>query len=319
MVMGVAVVEVFAPSPDFRYVGLEPAQARKLGVMGAALGLGAGVALAMSGTGLRHAVFAGALASLMSALALRGAGGTIPAPGGARMGIVPWGVLVETDDETPRILRWAAVRRVDVETSRAFSLLAGTALSSRVVVETEHDRFVGEALGVVQLERLIEHLGAYAEEQSRPLALDLEGTRAAEVSEPECEALLSSAYGWLDTANASTKLSLPPAGYRRTCAMAPSTQAIEVLRRVLRDRTPKTSDPRAFAAVVAAEVHASALAPELIQLTQCPHPLVAAFARQAARKLGVALAKTGTLDELAPFLFEGERARLDAWVESRPI
>jgi hypothetical protein len=64
-------------------------------------------------------------------------------------------------------------------------------------------------------------------------------------------------------------------------------------------------------------VHAIALVPELVQLTQCPHPLVAAFAKQAARKLGAARAKTGTLDEVAPFLFEGERARLDAWIERR--
>ena len=100
----------------------------------------------------------------------------------------------------------------------------------------------------------------------------------------------------------------------RNQALTPTPRAIEVLRRILRDRTPKAADPRAFAAVVAAELHARELVPELVALTQCPHPLVAAVARQAARKLGAACAQTGTLDEVAPFLFEADRARLDAWV-----
>jgi hypothetical protein len=78
----------------------------------------------------------------------------------------------------------------------------------------------------------------------------------------------------------------------------------------------KRADPRAFAAVVAAELNAAELAPELVALTQCPHPLVAAVARQAARKLGVPKARTGTLDEVAPFLWEGDRARLDAWIRA---
>jgi hypothetical protein len=86
-----------------------------------------------------------------------------------------------------------------------------------------------------------------------------------------------------------------------------------VLRRILRDRTPKPSDPRAFAAVVAAELHATELVPELVALAQCPHPLIAAVARQAARRLGAPRSKTGTLDELSPFLFESDRIGLEAW------
>ena len=60
---------------------------------------------------------------------------------------------------------------------------------------------------------------------------------------------------------------------------------------------------------------ATELVPELMSLTQCPHPLVAAFAKQAARKLGAPSAKTGTLDEIAPFFTWGsDRVRLDAWL-----
>lgn len=312
-----AIHAAFAPAPDFRYVGLEPIAAPRLGVAATAVGLGAGVTLALSGLDTRHALLAGVVASIMSALALRGAGAEpAAAMGSARMAIVPWGVLVETA-ESPRILRWAAVRRIKIETSRAPRLLAGPTLSSRVAIETDHDRFVGETVGIVSLERLIEHLDAYASEQCCPLALDLdggdEGPESLEAIEPGCEMLIASARDWLGTAGAMVELGLAPAGYRRASALAPTPRAIEVLRRILRDRTPRAADPRAFAAVVAAELHAGELVPELVALTQCPHPLVAAVARQSARKLGAARAKTGTVEEVAPFLFEADRASLEAW------
>jgi hypothetical protein len=299
-------VDVFSSPPDFRYVGLEPIPQKQVRVAATAFGLGAGVTLALSGIDMRQAVVAGAVASILSAFALRGAGAAPVATlsGSARMAIVPWGVLVDTA-ETPRILRWAAVRRIEVERTRT---------CSRVCVETEHDRFLGEAVGMVTLERLVENLDSYAREQSSPVALDLEGSLEAEALEPGCEALLDSARGWLESARAATHLSLPPAGYRRASTHAASAASVDVLRAVLRDRTPKPADPRAFAAVVAAELHATEVTPELVALTQCPHPTVAAVARQAARKLGVSKAKTGTIDEVAPFLWEGDRARLEAWV-----
>lgn len=315
-----AVFPAFAPAPDFRYVGLEPVAAPRLRVAATAFGLGAGVTLAMSGLDTRQALVAGALASILSAFALRGAGAPAAASGSARMAIVPWGVLVETAD-APRILRWAAVRKVEVETSRARHLLASTALSTRVAIETERDRFVGEAVDAVPLERLVEHLEAYASEQATPVALELGGVEDAhgeplEAIEPGCEMLLASARDWLASADAVARLGLAPAGYRRSCALAPTPRAVEVLRRVLRDRTSRAADSRAFAAVVAAELHAKELVPDLVALTQCPHPLLAAVARQAARKLGAPRSKTGTLDEVAPFLFESDRARLEAWVSA---
>jgi hypothetical protein len=306
----------FAPAPDFRYVGLEPIAAPRLGVAATAFGLGAGVTLAMSGLDTRQALIAGILASVLSAFALRGAGAPSTASGSVRMAIVPWGVLVHID-ETPRILRWAAVRTVEVATSRAHHLLAGAALSSRVAIATDRDRFVGEAVGAVSLEGLVAHLESYANEQSAPIALDLDGSAEAresiEAIEPGCEMLLGAARDWLQTAEAVGQLALVPAGYRRTSALAPTARAVEVLGRILRDRTPRPRDPRAFAAVVAAELHAQELVPELVALAQCPHPMVAAVARQAARRLGAPRSKTGTLEELSPFLFESDRIGLEAW------
>lgn len=312
---------VFAPVPDFRYVGLEPVMVPSFGGAATALGLGAGVSLALSGLDSNHAILAGVFASLASAMALRGSGRAKPATGAARMAIVPWGVLVETD-ETPRILRWAGVRRIGVQTWRARRFLAGPALSSRVVVETEHDRFIGETVGAVTLERLVEHLESYASEQSTPLALDLglshdDGEREVlEACEPACEPLLGKARDWLGTATAVQVLGLVPGGYRRASSRASTPLAIEVLRRTLRDRTPRRADPRAFAAVIAAELRARELLADLVALVQCPHPVIAAVAKQAARKLGAPHAHTGTLDEVAPFLFDRDRARLDAWLEA---
>lgn len=302
-----------APVPDFRYVGLEPSsrvRAKKLGVAATSFGLGVGVTIAMTSVEPRQALLAGILATFGSAYALRGAGPTVPTAGGARMRIVPWGVLVD-EDESPRILRWAGVRRVQVTPSAR--------RHSRVVVETERERFVGESVGAVRLERLVEHLDAYALEQSRPLALDLAGDDdrdALEAHEPCCEALLDAVRGWLETADAVSVLDLPPAGYRRPSVRAANARSVEVLRRVLRDRTSKSADPRAFAAAIAAEVHAVDVVPELVALTQCPHPIVAGVAKQAARKLGAPRAKTGALDELAPFLNERDRAHLDAWAKA---
>jgi len=313
-----AVPADFAPVPDFRYVGLEPVASRSLARALGAVGFGAGVSLALSAFDARHALVGGALASLTAGAALRQRGSRRIAKDAVRMAIVPWGVLVDAYD-APRILRWAAVRKVDVETTRAPHILGGDhGFSSRVVITTDHESFVGEASGLVPLERLVVHLDAYATEQATPLALDLDGSAdhvaVLEPSEPGAEPLLDGVREWLGTATAVARLGLAPGGYRRVGALAPTPLAVEVLRRTLQSRTPRPRDPRAFAAIVAAELRATELVPELVSLTQCPQPLVAAAAKQAARRLGVAEARTGTLDEVAPFLFDVDRMRLETWV-----
>jgi hypothetical protein len=305
-----------APAPDFRYVGLEPIVAPRLGIAATAFGLGTGVTLAVSSIDAAHALLAGAIASIMSAFALRGAASSTVTTGSVRMAIVPWGVLVEVHD-TPRILRWAAVRTIEIQTSRAHRLIFGPSLSTSVEITTERDRFVGAAVGIVPLERLVEHVEDYAAEQAAPIALALGDEAAAsegvEVVEPGFEMVLAAARDWLSSAAGTVSLGLESACYRKTSSRGATPRAVEVLRRVLRDRTPRRPDRRAFAAVVAAELGATALVPDLIALAQCPHVLVAAAARQAARRLGAPRAKTGTLDELAPFLFDADRERLETW------
>lgn len=302
-----------APVPDFRYVGLEPIEEPRGGLALAAVGGSAGLALAAGGLDGAHAVLGGAISAALTSLALRGMASARAAQlrSGARMAVVPWGVLVERD-ETPRILRWAAVRRVEVLAPRA------PRLSSLVVVETAQERFEGEARGRAPLEQLALHLDAYALEQSTPLALGLgEADLAVEPAEPFFEPLLASVRAFLCGGESVRGLGLGSGTYRKASLSAPTASAVERLREVLAARTQARTDARAFAAVVAAELGAAQLREELVALTQSPHPFVAAVAKQAARKLGTPRARTGTLDEVAPFLWEADRGKLEAWALTR--
>jgi hypothetical protein len=232
---------------------------------------------------------------------------------GVAMAIVPWGVLVQPDLE-PRILRWAAVKRVQVEMIHGRDGGTPTTLWSVVTIDTDHERFAGRAPGAIAIERLVAHVDAYAEEQAHAIALDLDGHAAADGPyEPVIESLLSAARASTLCGRDATRLGLPT-GYRRAVAGA-SSETVDILGRVLCDRAPRSPDPRAFAAVLAAELGASPLTRELQALVQSPHPIVAAVAKAAAGKLGVGAAKVGAVSEVAPFLHEGDVEALSKWAQ----
>ena len=86
-----------------------------------------------------------------------------------------------------------------------------------------------------------------------------------------------------------------------------------MLKSVISNRVPRSPDPRALAAILAAELGAKPLAADLVTLVQSPHPVVAAVAKAAAHKLGVAGAKVGAVSEVAPFLHELDVDALSAW------
>ncbi len=302
-----------APPPDFRYVGLHPDPGNSIRILLAAVGAGAACGLLFGHGFARAALSTVAVASTTLALARPRRARRSPGARAGNMAIVPWGVLVESEDSS-RVLRWAAVERVHLHL--IFGRDQGTPTSSYsfVTVETEHESFSGRAFGAVALERLVVHLEAYAREAAHRVALDLEGVRPGEGPiEPDFEPLLLSARAFVESAPASQALDLPPAGYRKTSTRAGSFRSIEVLRNILRDRTDHTIDPRAFAAVVAAELRATELADDLVALVQSPHPFIAAVARVAARKLGVATSRAGALDEVAPFLLGRDIDALRAW------
>jgi hypothetical protein len=321
-----AAAPMLAPAPDFRYVGLEPGPRSRAGFWASTT-----VGAATLGAGLWHGATASGvaltlLAAFTGAVAVRRLGGPSLAKrwGGLplSMGIVPWGIILEPDGSS-RVLRWAAVERVHVEALYGRDEGTPTTSWSVVTVTTRggvrgeaRERLVGRSNGGVPLDRLMAHLEAYAMEQAHVVALDLDGATEGEGPlEPEVEPLLSTARAWLASADGARRLDLRPGGYRSAAARVASEKALDVLGGALRDRRAKRCDPRAFAAVCAAELRATELADELVALVPSPHPLIAAAARAAARKLGVATARSGGLDEVAPFVMERDVVALRKWAE----
>lgn len=308
-----------APPPDFRYVGLSPTGPRAwashvAGAVGAAATVGAALAYGCPSRELLVTALAATSATVaLRRLRVRRSRAERKAARGVSMAIVPWGILVDAEDRQ-RVLRWAAVRKVDVDTVFGSDAGDSSALWSVVTVETHGESLTGRAPGAVPLERLTVHVEAYADEAAHVAALDLGGEQAGEGPlEPQFEPLLGAARAYLQGAPASSRLSLPPGGYRASALAAANDETVGELRGVLRDRVPRPVDPRAFAAVLAAELHATPLAPDLVELVQCPHPFIAAVAKVAATKLGVARARVGALDEVAPFLMDRDLAAMGAW------
>jgi hypothetical protein len=305
---------LLAPAPDFRYVSLEVGPSRRvvpwLGVLG--VGAVAGTAL-RAGAGAGALVGAGIVAVGMAARAIGWPRATAPENVVRGLAIVPWGVLVEDADRT-RILRWPAITRVQVQTLHGRDQGTPTTRYSVVTIEAGREHFVGRAPGGLSLERLAAHVASYAREASHRIALDLDGARSGEgPSEPDAELVLSSVRAYVATTQAAGRLELPLSGYRQTGARLASTRATSELSRVLRDRSAREVDPRPFAAVLAAELSASGVLDDLVELVQSPLPLLAAIAKIAAIKLGVSKARVGTLEEVEPFLLRRDVEALAAW------
>jgi hypothetical protein len=307
-------------APDFRYVGLVPAQ--ELGARVAASlflaggGVGAGL---LRELGLLHAALGAFLAATGLALVWRRATAPLRRVGTARVpfAIVPWGVLVDDADE-PRVLRWAAVRSLHVHTAYGRDAATPSTLWSFVSLETDHELFAGRTAGAAPLERLLVHLEAYAREQSHRVALDLEGEVAAASGplEPEFDRVLAAARSILTSPPSSHRLGLETS-YRATGGLA-GDHTIGSLRSILRDRVERPFDRRPLAAVVAAELGLSELVADLVSLVQSPHPMVAASAKAAALRLGAPSARVGHVDEVAPFLPPEDVEALLAWIAAAP-
>jgi hypothetical protein len=324
-----------APAPDFRYVGLQPGPRAHPRTWASIVGAGATLAAGLvHELGFRGVILSALGAAITGFAFRRVAGGALRRAARDRSGevsasakpkvkrrdeaspmaIVPWGVLVDPD-ASRRVLRWAAVKSVEVDMVHSRDQGTSTTLWSVVTIETENECFAGRAPGAVGIERLLAHLDAYAEEQSHAVALDLDGTCAAgELFEPNIEPLLSAARSIScgGASSAAARLGLP-VGYRRATPIA-SEETVSVLRAVLRDRAPRSPDPRALAAVLAAELQATSLAADVVALVQSPHPILAGAAKAAAAKLGVVATKVGAVSEVAPFLDDRDVEVLGAWM-----
>ena len=318
-----------APPPDFRYVGLSPAQGRASPHLAfAAAGVSSGLAglLLFYGGPEAPALVMSLVAGGITAVALseHGAFRAVKRPSASpmAMAIVPWGVLIQPDGaEGARVLRWPGVRSVSVDFVHTRDA-AGTPSTSWsfVTIETGRERFVGRTAGPVALERLMAHLGAYAQESSLPVALDLEGTESGPIvgMEPVIAPMLGRVRDLLRSGAVFEALSLEGGSYRGDYARGAGEATVAALREALRTTTA-AADPRVIAALLAAELGASALVPDLLRLVTAAHPGVAAAAKAAALRLGAEPNRAGSLDEVAPFLLDEDLASLEAWIaESRP-
>lgn len=315
---------MLAPAPDFRYVGVAPVlrtgvAERVRAIAGSAL-VGAYFGAMVGGSSEDHLAFSflgamtgGALRVVYTQKKRKKIEQTrVELP----MAIVPWGVLIESET-APRALRWAAIERVDVKSKFVRHGAIDTTAFTILTIETAREKFVGRAHGDVPLDRLVAHLEAYSRESSHRIALDLDGARPAPAHlVPSCESLLNAARDYACSSEAVRRLSLAGADYRRAGSRAASKFAIEELRGVLANRRDINIDPRPFAAILAAEFGARELEKEIVALVQSPHPFVAAVAKASAKRLGVATSRIGSLDEVAPFLFEQDIHSLDAWALS---
>lgn len=232
------------------------------------------------------------------------------------MAIVPWGVVVWPDAGT-RVLRWPAIAKVDVEAQHTMRGGTPRVEWTRVMVHTDRETFAARACGAAGLESLVANLEAYAAEAARPPAIDLDGSEAleADASEPTAALLVRHASELRRSGRGAARLRLPDNGYRSVGAMSASDETVIELRGVLANgRDDTAADPRPLACVLAAELGAVELLPEITALVSSPHPLTAAFAMAAALRLGASQSRAGSLEELSPFLFDEDMATLGEFV-----
>jgi hypothetical protein len=115
------------------------------------------------------------------------------------------------------------------------------------------------------------------------------------------------------SADGARVLSLPPRGYRDVSSKAAGPETLALLRRVLRHGGEGAADPRPLAAMIAGELRARALMPDLARLGTSPHPVVAGAARAAALLLGAPPNRAGALDEVQSFLHPDDLDELERW------
>lgn len=306
--------------PDFRYVWLTPGASSAavtmavcslgtagLGVslwsadpqplsLGLTLGLGTVTALVLARNERRSALFQRERAREVT------------------MAVVPWGIIVAPETE-PRVLRWPAVKKVSVDVTHTLRGGTPVIISSLVTVQTEREILAGRAPGAVGLESLVANLDAYAEEASRPPARDLEGSNAAgdDATEPVAMQLVKLAEELCSSGPGAARLRLPAGGYRSISTRRAPPETLDELKEAMYSSADAPADPRPLAAILAGMLDARELVPDLLRLVSSPHPMVAAFAKASAIRLGAPRSRAGTLSEISPFLFDEDLDAIRTW------
>lgn len=304
-----------APLPDFRYVGLWPSPSgRTVRLRATAIGVAAfGLGTFLAGPEPVTLLLAGLAGLATGLLVNRRSGPTWPVSNDAQapMAIVPWGVMVRSET-TLRVLRWPAIVALSVDFVHEMDHATPSTRWSVVTIRTAREVLGGRAPGYLPLEALEAHIGNYAEQAARRLALDPWGIESIEsAGEPSVEVLLDRSRHLLHSGALHEALDLSGRGYRGGCEV--SCRSLDRLQALLRSAADGP-DPRALAAILAAELDARELSDDVAALAVSPHPVVAAVSRVAALRLGVDVCRVGALEELEEFLPEVDFEVLDAWL-----
>ncbi len=220
--------------------------------------------------------------------------------------LVPWGVILEGDEQISAI-RWSGVHDLDIN----YRASRDGTVRTRVEVESVRGRVVGWASDAVDFGALAGKLPEVAAASSRPIAVDLEGRGRACDGEPFVERVLDSARRLVQLEGES-RLGLEARSYRE--AHGPSTEGNRTARalRAIGIGSTGDADPWALIAAIAGELRLTAFLPELMRLSNAPHPGVAALARAAVGRLRKALAIE---DDNAPALDSDEGEALSWFVQ----
>jgi hypothetical protein len=311
------------PPPNFRYVGLAAGpDAWRSRLMGWSTFLGVtSVGVSWLGGTIPSLLGSSVVGALLAWGMMQMGGPKMAIKGGQKpteMAIVPWGVILEPHAEHSRVLRWAGIKNIEVDYvhTRDASGTPSTLWSMVWVLTSSQECFVGRAVGAVGLERLLAHLPAYAEESAATIALDWQGEEVLEDMwlDPAFPVLLRRAKAFLHSASAMMELELPEGLYRQGARLEVSKGTEFVLRSLLR-RPGGSVDRRAFAALLAGEVGAVGVLPELLAMVTSVHPIVAGAAKAAALKLGGERSRVGAVEELSSFLLPEDIAALDSWAQ----
>ncbi len=234
----------------------------------------------------------------------------------APMAIVPWGVMVRSEGSL-RVLRWPAIVGLTVDFVCEMDHATPSTRWSVVTIRTAREVLGGRAPGYLPLEVLEAHHADYAEQAARRLALDPWGTESIEsAGEPSVQMLLDRSRHLLHSGALRDALDLSARGYRGGSDV--TGRSIDRLKDLLRSE-PDGPDPRAIAAILAAELDTRALSDDVVALALSPHPVLAAVARAAALRLGVEVRRVGALEELEEFLPSVDFEVLAAWLAAPQV
>jgi hypothetical protein len=231
------------------------------------------------------------------------------------MAIVPWGVLIHSARE-PRMLRWGAITSLDVRYVPEMDSVTPLVRWSVVTLRTARETLVGRARGCLALDRLEAHLGSYASEAGKPIALDPAGSEVLYSDfEPAFSRLLDQVRAIVRAPERLPELGLSSRGYRGGGLVRLGERGIANLRDWLTEGLPdQAGDRRPLAALLAAELEATSLLEPLVSMVTAPHPFVAAVARAAALRLGADVRRVGALEELVDFVAAAELDAMRDWL-----